>query len=180
MTNKATTEVELTAAEIASQQGVHPKTVNEWRRKAESLTGKSYGTKRSKQTYYSASEVSEILQYGQASQARTENAPKQVYEADLETEKDGMAIVFQQQQKALVQQIQGFLGQVVSEEQAIVDMATQFVSQEARLSRIAYGIVKGLEARQGTDMQGFYFPVTGSAVLPPSGEFDRRRLLECL
>jgi hypothetical protein len=47
----ATTELDLSAAEIAEQQGVSVQSFNTWKRIASIKTGKKYGTKHSKAWY---------------------------------------------------------------------------------------------------------------------------------
>ena len=122
------TQIDLTAAEIAAQQGVEPQTFNAWKRLASSKTGKAYGYKISKTWHYTPAEVLEILDLGRTGETEP---PKQVYESeDLEASQDGSFMVLAQSSAAIVQDLQTVLTMAKQQEDLLINTTVEYLAPD--------------------------------------------------
>ena len=177
-----TTEVELSTAEIASQQGVTPKSINEWRRRVELASGTKLGTKRGKTWFFTAEEVRQILD-AQSNDDRRSNPPQQIFEAmeeDLEAAEDEGFMVLATAQNDMVQQVKAVLTLAREEEERVSETIATLLTPQNRASRIMMGVARRLQGQRSDalgNVLGDALRVSPVAMLPDD---SKRRICECL
>lgn len=160
------TQVDLTAAEIAAQQGVQTQTFNTWKRIASSKTGKAYGYKISKSWHYAPADVLEILDLGRSGETEP---PKQVYESeDVEASQDGSFMVLAQSSAAIVQDLQTVLTMAKQQDDLLINTTVEYLAPDNRRARIMGGIAKGLACKPSeTFTESLKFAFWQAPQLPP-------------
>ena len=177
------TEVELTTAEIASQQGTTTKTINEWRRRAELTTGNKLGVKRGKTTFFNAGEVQLILN-AQSSADRRNNPPQQVWESleeDSEGASDAGFMVLATAQNEMVDQVRSALALARQQEQLIEETIAAYLHPQNRMARVLSGVATRLGKQQSSELSDVLsdaLMITPAHLLPDAD--SKRRLCECI
>lgn len=148
MTEKTTTEVELSAAQLAEQLSVTVQTFNTWKRTASLKTGKSYGRKRGRAVFFTSQEVSEILDHCNSTDDRTAQAPQQVYETfqneDVEGVQDAGFLALAQNNTALVADVQSVLVMAAQQEAAAIEAMATYLHPVNRTARVLNGLAQRL------------------------------------
>lgn len=161
-----TTELDLSAAQIAEHYSIPLSTINNWKRAAERRLNRKLGTKYGRELYFSAAEVEEIVSQGQIQST----PPQQSYQSeDVEDVEDTASLALYQNSSELVGQLQGLIASAISQEKELIDTTVKILAPENRLARVMHGINQGLQRKERESLViRLGNPFEDNRVLPPS------------